>query len=252
MILTKNYPEPIFCEKEILRYAGCKSSEKELLQLSADLQTEKSQMKLLLEECIEEVRQRLTYKVCYIELPVKITENICDFGCLTVQSQNLAKNLHGCKDVILFSATIGVEIDRLIAKYSRISPTKALLFQAIGAERIEALCDAFCADIGNLLEVASFSEQTDGQEIKERRQFSLRPRFSPGYGDLPLETQREIFQILACEKNIGLTLNDSLLMSPSKSVTAFVGIVENEDTDINQKTMKCTACNKTDCVYREL
>jgi len=52
----------------------------------------------------------------------------------------------------------------------------------------------------------------------------LKPRFSPGYGDLPLETQREIFDVLDCSRRIGLMLNDSLLMSPTKSVTAFVGV----------------------------
>ena len=51
-----------------------------------------------------------------------------------------------------------------------------------------------------------------------------RPRFSAGYGDLPLGVQREIFAALDCPKHIGLTLNDSLLMSPTKSVTAIVGI----------------------------
>lgn len=214
MILTRNYEEPPICEKEILRYAGCKSSDDELLQL--------------LRTCIEEVRGKLTYKVCYRELPVTITEGTSDFGCLTAQSRNLAKNLKDCKTAIVFAATLGVEIDRLIAKYSRISPSKALMIQAIGAERIEALCDAFCEDVAR--------EKT----------MALKPRFSPGYGDLPLEIQKDIFQILDCSKRIGVSLNGSLLMSPSKSVTAFVGLTESE----NKKTNKCTACNKKDCEYR--
>ena len=52
----------------------------------------------------------------------------------------------------------------------------------------------------------------------------LRPRFSPGYGDLPLEMQKDIFSLLGCPSNVGITLNESLIMSPSKSVTAIVGI----------------------------
>lgn len=52
----------------------------------------------------------------------------------------------------------------------------------------------------------------------------LKPRFSAGYGDLPLEVQKDIFRVLDCPRKIGLTLNDSLLMSPTKSVTAIVGI----------------------------
>jgi len=192
MVTTKTYTEPPICKKEILRYAGCKESD--------------ASVENLLTECLEEVLPRISYKVCYIELPLKITENICDFGCMKVESKDLVKNLQGCEMVILFSATIGVEIDRLIGKYGRISPSKAVMLQAIGAERIEALCDVLC------------------EELERTFKKKLRPRFSPGYGDVPLETQREIFNILNCSKQIGLSLNDSLLMSPSKSVTAFVGI----------------------------
>ena len=140
----------------------------------------------------------------------------------------LSKNLKDCSSVIVFAATIGVEIDRLIAKYGRISPSKALVIQAIGAERIEALCDEFCSDIAN------------------EKKMRLTPRFSPGYGDLPLNIQKNIFDVLDCSKRIGLTLNDSLIMSPSKSVTAFVGVSHGEVIEKN----KCSLCDKTDCAYR--
>ena len=56
-----------------------------------------------------------------------------------------------------------------------------------------------------------------------------RPRFSPGYGDLPLDAQKMIFSILSPEKHIGLTLNASLMLSPTKSVTAFVGIAKESE-----------------------
>lgn len=189
VIITKTYEEPTFCEKEILRYAGCKSSEEELLQL--------------LRGCVEEVKNKLVYKVCYREFPLEVADGSCKLGDWCIESENLAQYLNGCHKVIVFAATIGVEIDRLIVKYGRISPSKALMFQAIGAERIEALCDAFCEDVAD-----------------------TRKRFSPGYGDLPLMVQKEIFRILECPKQIGISLNDSLLMSPSKSVTAFVGLRE--------------------------
>ena len=55
-------------------------------------------------------------------------------------------------------------------------------------------------------------------------QTCLKPRFSPGFGDLSLENQKKIFSFLRCSQQIGLTLNDSLVMSPEKSVTAFIGL----------------------------
>lgn len=214
VILSKTYTEPPFCEKEIFRYAGCKEADTETAAL--------------LQSCIEEAKDKLTYKVCYRELLVTIDGEICDFGAFQLQSKNLARNLNGCEKVILFGATIGVGIDRLIAKYGRISPAKALMFQAIGAERIEALCDTFCADIAK--------EYNTG----------LKPRFSPGYGDLSLFTQKDIFAVLDCEKRIGLTLNDSLIMSPSKSVTAIVGLCDGEKPIKH----KCSACNMKNCTLR--
>ena len=56
---------------------------------------------------------------------------------------------------------------------------------------------------------------------------SLRTRVSPGYGDISLTMQKDIFAILDCERKIGITLNEDLLMSPSKSVTAIAGIKKN-------------------------
>lgn len=215
VVIIKTYNEPLFCEKEILRYAGCKKPDEEVASL--------------LKLCIDEIRQKLSYKICYRELPVSVNDCCCDFGVFVLHSKNLAENLKNCKSVIVFSATIGVEIDRLIAKYGRISPSKALMMQAIGAERIEALCDTFCSD------------------IKAEKGVGLRPRFSPGYGDLPLDVQRDIFALLDCPKRIGLTLNDSMIMSPSKSVTAFIGITDNGETGINDK---CSNCEKKDCMFR--
>ena len=75
----------------------------------------------------------------------------------------------------------------------------------------------------------------------------MKPRFSPGYGDLSLEMQRDIFRVLDCPRKIGLTLNESLLMSPSKSVTAIIGISGEE---YQQEKNKCGVCQNSDCAFR--
>lgn len=213
--IIKTYPPPPICEGQILRYAGCKAMD--------------DAVRALMAACIEEVQDKLTYKVCYRELPLTISGDECDFGTFSLRSSNLATNLDGCERVVVFAATIGVDIDRLIAKYGRIAPSKALMMQAIGAERIEALCDAFCANIAAEL------------------QTGLRPRFSPGYGDLPLATQKNVFAQLDCAIHIGLTLNDSLLMSPSKSVTAFIGLTDDDRT---KSKSPCSTCDRQGCAFR--
>lgn len=220
-MFCKTYREPPFCEKDILRYAGCREADGEITAL--------------VNACIEEVRGKLVYKVCYRPFEVKIGDGVCDFGDFSFPSADLACNLKGCERAVLFAATVGVEIDRLIARYGRISPTKALILQAIGAERIEALCDLFCEDIA------------------EEYGVGAKPRFSPGYGDLPLETQREFFAVLAPEKRIGLTLTDSLMLSPSKSVTAIVGLGGGKvggKGDEGETTAKCRGCTMKNCTFR--
>lgn len=203
------------CKKEVLRYAGCKS--------------ESGLPEGLLEDCIKEVEGVLSYKVCYMISDVKTADGRCDFGSFAVRSNDLARNLADCGSAVVFAATVGVGIDRLISKYSAVSPLKAVLFQAIGAERIEALCDAFCAD------------------IQRKTGLYTKPRFSPGYGDLDLVEQRSVFRVLNCRKLIGLTLTDSCVMAPSKSVTAIAGLSENFP---GVSPDKCAECGNKDCAYR--
>ena len=215
MIFTRNFAPPALCQKEILRYAGCRTP---------DPATEE-----LLSSCLEEAMCQLTYGVCWGEFPVKISGSLCQIGEISVTSGHLAKNLTDCDAAVVFAATVGPRLDRLIGKYSSLSPARALMLQAIGAERIEALCDAFC------------------RSLREEKSIGTKPRFSPGYGDLPLQAQQDIFSLLSPHRHIGLTLTQSLLMSPSKSVTAFVGLTKQETPT---HTGGCSLCDKKDCQFR--
>ena len=82
---------------------------------------------------------------------------------------------------------------------------------AIGAQQVEGGCDLLCRRL---------QEQFPEKELTDR--------FSPGYGDLPLAMQREVMDALDCGRTVGITLSDSLLMTPSKSVTAIIGMKEKE------------------------
>ena len=190
-IIVKNYQSPNINEKEILRYAGMKESTPEISKI--------------LKDCLAEINGKLNYDVCYLKTPITVSEDI-DFKHFKVNSSALKKNLSGYTSAVVFVATVGIEIDRLIKKYSVTSPVKALLFQAIGAERIESLCNAFCEDLKC--------------EYKK-----VAPRFSAGYGDFSLDYQDEIFKVLNPKKHIGVMLLESKLMLPTKSVTAVVGII---------------------------
>ena len=190
----KSFDEPLYNKREILRYAqspGC--TDKTLLDL--------------MEECIDECKRSasFSYRVSYCILPIESLDTDSgriDMEHINLTSRDLAGNLEGCREVVLFAATIGPGIDRLIRKYTKLDPAKALFMQAIGAERVESLCDTFCRTV-------------------EKK---LRPRFSPGFGDLTLSIQPEVLRITNAGKNLSITLDGGFLMSPSKSVTAFSGI----------------------------
>ena len=193
--LVKSYVLPPINRREVFRYAGIRS-----------LSGESDELISRLDEAISLIEGTLNPRVCFCELAIRD----CDFGA----SLDIKKNLRNSHSVIFFASTLGIELDRLILKYSVLSPATALLLEALGNERIEALCDSFCEDM---------------RKTKLESGESLRPRFSAGYGDLPLEYQQKIFDLLNPSLHIGLTLNESYLMSPSKSVTALIGVEKIEE-----------------------
>lgn len=207
--------------REILRYLGYKSGN-EPDERTRDL------MEDVIGELMEHVEPKHVYRVFSVN---SVTEDTVDLGFTAIRSRQLAGNLKGCRQVVFLAATLGNAPEFLLQKYNRLLVSRAVMFQAAATEAIEKYCDACEDEIRRELGEGSF----------------LRPRFSPGYGDFPLEFQRELLQVLEATKRIGLTLTDSLLMVPSKSVTAVIG-VSREDTDCHRKG--CEICEKTNCLYR--
>ena len=130
------------------------------------------------------------------------------FADVTLQSRDLGRNLSGCSKVALLAATLGPQVDALIRRHSSMNPVYASILQATGAMFIEELVDITNSEIKKIAEAAGLK---------------TKPRYSPGYGDVPLEVQKDFFRLLPCTR-IGLTLMDTLIMAPEKSVTAFVGL----------------------------
>lgn len=184
-------------KSEIYRYLGYKTG----MDLPKEIETS-------VEEILDNVLKQSVPKVCYKYFETKVGEQV-DFGFMSVESKELASNLEGCTETVIFGATIGIYTDRQIQKEQILSPVRALIYQAVGAAVVEAVCDDFNEWIRQ-------KEKEKGRDIC--------PRFSPGYGDVSLSIQKSIFQELSLAKLAGITLTDSLLMIPEKSVTAIIGI----------------------------
>lgn len=211
-------PLPEVDLREMLRYAACRAPDQQVTALAAS--------------AAEEGCRVLRPALCWREVPLRVEGGTVDLGFTVFDSRKLAAVLQGCDRAVIFAATVGLELDRLIARHGRLSPARGLMMQALGAERIEALCDAFCDFLTEKYAPCGLAP---------------RQRFSPGYGDLPLQNQRAFFDALQCHKEIGLYLNESLLMSPTKSVTAIVGLGREGDC----APTGCAGCENVECVMRK-
>ena len=135
--------------------------------------------------------------------------------------------------VLLIAATLGIYVEKLLRKTQITDMAKAVVVDAMASVAIEQFMDKI------------------EDELKERyKGFYFTNRFSPGYGDYPLEKQREVVKILNTEKKLGLSLSDSLLLNPTKSVTAVIGLNKNEVKGKINCTSKCMKCGNKNCPYR--
>ena len=187
-----------FDEKEILRYA--------MLPSFAPRPEE-----LPLRESLEAARGGAQCRAVWCRYPLKRDGDLLDLGFANTDSRGLGRHLEGCDEIILFACTAGAEMDRRIARAKLGSPARGLLMHAIGAQQVEGGCDRLCRQL---------AEQFPDKQLTDR--------YSPGYGDLPLAMQRDVMEALDCGRTVGITLSDSLLMTPSKSVTAIIGMKERK------------------------
>lgn len=207
--------------RDIYRYLGYGVNEPE------------DRTKAEVEQCVEEVERVMRPRFFCRTYPLQFyADDTLDLSCFQVKSHDLSKNLRGCEEVLLFAATLGMEVDLIIRKYSWLNMSRAVIVQAVGAVAIEDFCN---------------EENTRLKAEFLRNGYYLRPRFSPGYGDFPLHVQKKLTEALEAEKRVGITLTDRDMMLPSKSVTAVIGISGEQ---INCVKEGCEACGNQNCLYR--
>lgn len=177
--------------------------------------------------CTDEFLSCANFCACYSKVPVKISGDEVDLEFMKTKSKSLAKNLDGCDYAYILAATTGIDAHRLIERNALLSPLKGIVTDCIGSAAIESFCDKINLSFEN----AEF----------------LRPRFSPGYGDLPLECQKNIIEFLQTKKNIGMSLTENLMMVPVKSVTAVIGIGKEKNKCTGSG---CMTCKNDNCPYR--
>ena len=207
--------------KEVERYLGYRG-----------LTTIDEKMQSVIEDCIREMEEAMTPRCIYKTFPIEWDGESCEFAGIRVEPGNLTRNLKGCKEIVMLAVTIGPGADRLVKRSEIRDMLKAYTYQAVGAAAVEAWCD----EINERIK----------QEAADKELYA-RPRFSPGYGDFPLEVQKDFERILEMPKSIGVSLSESLLMTPTKSITAVIGL-SDKATDCHRAG--CEECNMHEtCEY---
>lgn len=163
----------------------------------------------LLDRYEEIVRSRLMPAYVWRESQLAFsTEGVYLSGLsVPLTGNSIQKLLNGCVRAVVLAATVSAEADRLIRQLSVSDMAAAVVVDALCSAAIEQVCDK--------AEIEIF-----GDMPKEQRTY----RFSPGYGDLPIELQANLLNYLNAQRRIGLSCTDSYLLTPTKSVTAIIGV----------------------------
>lgn len=147
-----------------------------------------------------------------------------------IESNNLVDHLVKAKSIVVLALTLGMRVEQIIKKEMLINPSKGLILDAIASEFVEKCTNEACKQI-----------------VVDEKLFR-NTRFSPGYGDLSLQTQEKIIEVLDAERKIGLYSNKSFLLLPSKSITAFFGLFDTKKS-LRKSCKNCQFLGN--CRYRD-
>lgn len=183
---------------------------------------------------------------CAVRLPLILRQDgpAAFSGCpLVLPGEDARRRLAGCGEAVLLAVTLGFGVDRLIGAAGQTDPYRALVLDALATEAVEAAAD---------------------EAIRRMPALGLIPpglragqRFSPGYGDLPLEIQGAFLDAVDARRMIGLSVGGTNMLSPLKSVTAVIGLFPEGAAEPaasgcgGSSGGRCASCNLRDrCPYR--
>ena len=200
-------------QEEVLRYLGCTSApDPQLLD----------QISRLGAELMAASVPRLVWR----RLPLTKEHKYLLSG------KDIRNLLRDCTELVLFAATLGAEVEGFLRRAQIRDMSQAVILDACADSAIENVCDHFCEDLAALVHPCFLTD-----------------RFSPGYGDMPLSHQSVLFDVLDVTRRIGVTLTDSGLMLPQKSVTAMIGISDKPQL---RRINGCMGCSMNlNCIYRK-
>ena len=148
------------------------------------------------------------------------------------KGRDVPELLKDCSRVILMAATLGNEAERLLRRSQIRDMSDAVILDAAASAAVENVCDNLCEDLEEYFAPGFLTD-----------------RFSPGYGDFPFAQQREFFDVLDITRQIGVSLSESGLMLPQKSVTALIGVADRPQAHRHRGCSSCLLFET--CVFRK-
>lgn len=189
----------------------------------------------LLNQAYDELLAIIQPKHILHEYPVRVDEDLFIIGDMEpVESKNLSHLFAGATKGYALLATLGTPLDMRIKRLMVSYPALGAALSSCASAYIDEYIDEFLS------------------ETKEKQSsigMMLSPRFSPGYGDVPLSYQKPLLALLEARR-IGVTLTDGFLMLPEKTVSAIIA-VKKIDASEKYKIEKCETCNLITCSYRK-
>ncbi len=190
--------EPHVRRAEMLRYARCGDG--------VGVEKEAEQAQRLVDDLIRPAAAAVVFDIKRDDEKLFVADT-------ELEGKSIKKLLAPCNKCVVMAITVGFELDMKIAALGSSSPVLSLLADAAASSAVEDACDACCESIESELGV------------------KLTPRFSPGYGDLPMNIQPALLTLTNARRDLGLTIGSGCMLSPIKSVTAIAGIKEVENDE---------------------
>lgn len=211
-------------EDEVMRSLGYRGQE-----LSPELA---DRMRAVMARCVEVARPR--GGMASFHVARRTGDSLELRGCaLRLSGRDIARHLADADEVALFAVTLGADVDRELRRLSLVDPLEQVVFDAAASALVERAADAANARIRAYAAAAGAYTSW---------------RFSPGYGDLPLLTQGPLLAALDANRQLGITLTQTNLMVPTKSVTAVVGIHPTPQPGLESS---CSVCSLAEfCTLR--
>ena len=208
-------------KNEVLRYSGQKDGK-------ATPQIEK-----LAESYAEKIKENLSPRHIAARFNLsQMEDGVMLSNGILLKGNDIKKHLSDCDECYIICATVGIQADSFIRSSLAMGSIYGLMADAAATAAVESYCDSV--------------ENELRQQLKKEKLY-LTWRYSPGYGDFPLEYQKLILQLLEAPKKIGLSMTEASMLVPTKSVTAIIGI---HNIDENCQKSGCEICNKMDCAFR--